>query len=347
MNAPNDQLIKEARYECPFCNEPHDVQIRKRITKALVKKEPVEYEQTYYYCPNEDEEFVPEKIMNENLLKARDAYRKNKDLLTSGDIKAIRKVYDLRQKEFSNLLGWGDVTIQRYETKLIQDETYDNIIRMVAVNPLFGLELLDKHKEDFGRDRYTEIRQVFKNKIKEKGNYLLKLQEIKNWYIDYEEESDLNGYKKLDLEKLNRMLGYFAHFIRPLYKVKLMKLLWYSDAFNFKNSGKSMTGLVYQHFPMGAVPVAYNEILSLPAIQVEEEYINDYIAYQINPGEEVNISSFSFDEFNILQRVTNFFKDKKTHEVVEYMHGEIAYRETEPKQVIPYSLAKHVRELGF
>lgn len=346
MNALNDHLIKEARYDCPFCDEPHNVQIKKRITKALVKNMPIEYEQTFYYCPKEDEEFVPDKIMDENLLKARDSYRQNKGLLTSWNLKAIRKFYDLTQKEFSNLLGWGAVTIQRYETKLIQDETYDNIIRMVAENPLFGLELLDKHKEYYRTDRFKEIRLVFKNKIKERGNYSLKLQEIKNLYIDYEEESDLNGYKKLDLEKLNRMLGYFAHFIKPLYKVKLMKLLWYSDAFNFKYSGKSMTGLVYQHFPMGAVPIAYNEILSLPSIQVEEEYINDYIAYRVNPGKEVNISSFSLDELNIMQKVTNFFEDKKTNEIVEYMHYEIAYRETEPNQIIPYSLAKQVRELG-
>jgi len=344
MTIPNDLLIKEVQYECPFCDESHAVEFRKKITQSLVKNEPIEYEQFYYYCPIEDEEFVPGKIMDENLLRARNEYRKKKALLSSDDIKEIRKSYDLTQKEFSNLLGWGDVTIQRYETKLIQDETYDNLMKMVSENPSFALELLDKHQDMFPKDRFNEIRKFIKSKIKEKGNLLLKIQEIRNYYVDFEEESDLNGFKLLDLDKLDKVLGYFAKFVNP-YKVKMMKLLWYSDVLNFKEHGKSMTGLVYQHLPMGAVPLGYNEILSLPSIKVEEEYINDYVGYKIHPNQEINISSFSLDELNILQRVANFFRTKNTDEVVAYMHNEAAYIKTGPNEIIPYSLAGEVRPL--
>jgi len=343
MNALNYLLIKEAQYDCPFCDENHLIQIRKRTTKSLVKNEPVEYEQIYYYCAVEDEEFMPSKVMDKNLLKARNEYRKKKGLLSSGGIKEIRINYCLTQKEFSNLLGWGDVTIQRYENKLIQDETYDNLIKMVAENPSFALKLLDKHKEMFQGDRYLEIRGIIKSKIKEKGNYFFKVQQISNYYIDFEEKSDLNGYKILDIEKINNVLSYFAKYINP-YKVKMMKLLWYTDALNFKKFGVSMTGLVYQHLPMGAVPLGYNEILSLPSIKIEEEYIKDYIGYKIYPNKEVNLSSFSLEELNILQSVANFFKNKNTEEVVEYMHNEVAYIETNSNQIIPYSLAQQVKE---
>ena len=339
-----DHLIKEVQQECPFCDEQHAIQIRKRLTQAIVKNEPVEYEQVYYYCPIEDEEFVPGKIADENLLKARDEYRKKKGLLSSHEIKEIRKEYNLTQKEFSNLLGWGDVTIQRYETKLIQDETYDNLMRMVLDNPAFGLELLIKHKDNFLKERLLEVADSIKDKIKQKGNYSLKIQEIKNYYIDYEEESDFNGYKKLDLDKLNLVLGYFAKYVNP-YKVKMMKLLWYTDALSFKANRTSMTGLVYQHLPMGAVPLGYNEILSLPAIKIEEEIVHDYIGYRIYPNGDINLSSFSLEELNILQRVANFFKDKKTVEVIEYMHSEVPYQQTIPEQIIPYSLAEKVRDL--
>ncbi|MBU7006514.1 Panacea domain-containing protein [Phosphitispora fastidiosa] len=120
---------------------------------------------------------------------------------------------------------------------------------------------------------------------------------------------------------------------------------WYSDVLNFKGHGKSMTGLVYQHLPMGAVPLGYNEILSLPSIKVEEEYINDYVGYKIHPNQEINISSFSLDELNILQRVANFFRTKNTDEVVAYMHSEAAYIKTRPNELIPYSLTEEVRPL--
>lgn len=343
MRAPDDLLIEGAPYECPFCDISHPIEIRKRLAQSLVKNEPVEYEQIYYYCPIDDEEFTPGGIMDHNLLKARDAYRRKKGLLSSDDIKEIRKSYDLTQKEFSNLLGWGDITVQRYETKLIQDATYDNLMRMVAESPSLALKSLDSHKNFFQPERYLEIRTIIKSKIRDKGNYLLRVQEIKNYYIDFEEESDSNGYKILDLDKINCVLGYFAKFVNP-YKVKMMKLLWYTDALHFKWFGTSMTGLVYQHLPLGAVPIGYNELLSLPSVKLEEESFGDYLGYKIYPLEEVSLSSFTFDELNILQNVANFFKDKNTDEVVKYMHKEVAYRETKLNQVIPYSLAQRVME---
>lgn len=40
-----------------------------------------------------------------------------------------------------------------------------------------------------------------------------------------------------------------------LYKVKLIKLIWYADALSYKRRGFAITGLVYQALPMGTVPV--------------------------------------------------------------------------------------------
>lgn len=339
-----EYILKEKKYDCPFCEKEHVVQVKKKISKANVKDSVIEYDQIMYYCPEEEEEFIPSKMMDKNLLRARDAYRTSIGLLTSEEIKEIRKMYDLNQKEFSRILGWGDVTIGRYEKKLIQDETYDNIMRMTQVNPAYALEMLEKHCNNFFKERYEEIRTNIKKVIKEQGNNFLKMQEIKNYYVEYDMESDLNGYKLLDIEKINALVGYFAQYINPLYKVKLMKLLWYTDALYYKREGKSMTGLVYQHLTLGAVPVAYNELLALPSIKVTEEYFNDFIAYKIYSDEEVNVASFTLEEMSVVNEVASYFKDYKTKEIVDYMHDEIAYNETKDNQIIPYSLAARIRE---
>ena len=44
--------------------------------------------------------------MDENLLRARDAYRTQKGLLTSKEIAEIRDFYGLTQSDFSAMLGW-------------------------------------------------------------------------------------------------------------------------------------------------------------------------------------------------------------------------------------------------
>jgi len=39
------------------------------------------------------------------------------------------------------------------------------------------------------------------------------------------------------------------------------------------------------------------------------------------------------------------FKNYKAKEIVDYMHEEKAYKDTEAYQIIPYSLAKELKEL--
>jgi len=344
----NDYLVRTIEMDCPLCNKVHSVEERKRITQAVVKDEVVDYEQVYYCCPlsgEEENEFVPAGVMDENLLRARNAYRAKKGLLTSDDISRIRNFYGLTQSDLAALLGWGDVTVTRYESKAIQDETYDNIMRMVYNNPLFALECLEKHKERFNPERYAKIRKSIKERVEEFGKLYLKKQEVKSFYVNFEEETDYNGYKTLDIEKLSNVIGYFAQFVNNLYKVKLMKLLWYSDAIFFGRHGRSMTGLVYKHMPLGALPIAYDEIVHLPTVKVVEDMINEDICYKICPNKEVSISEFTLEELSVLELVATKFKNYNSKEIVEYMHKEKAYTETAQGQIIPYSLAKQLREL--
>lgn len=73
----NDTLIDRVMMVCPMCDEEHLVEKWVRTSKVTIKGESVEYLETYYKCTEDDESFVfiPAKLMNENLLVARDAYR--------------------------------------------------------------------------------------------------------------------------------------------------------------------------------------------------------------------------------------------------------------------------------
>lgn len=343
-----DFLMEEIQMDCPFCDNIHTLEKRKRDTKGIVKGEIVDYEEMYYLCPmtkGEENEFVPAGIMDKNLLFARDAYRTSKGLLTSSDISEIRKFYELTQNEFSNLLGWGDVTVTRYESKTIQDETYDRLMRMAKENPLFALESLEKHEEKFSEHKYMKIRKKVVERIEESGVQYLKIQEIKSTYASYNMESDYNGRKLLDLEKLANVIGYFAHSVNHLYRIKLMKLLWYADVLHYKRHGKSMMGLVYKHMTYGALPLAYDEIVHLPTVMLEEQILYNDISLKIMPNSELDLSLFSPEELSILQLVSEKFKHNYTKEIVDYMHNEKAYRLTKPYKIISYESAKDLNEL--
>lgn len=197
----------------------------------------------------------------------------------------------------------------------------------------------------FEDSRYALIKAAIVKQIKLNGQDYFMESAIRSKYVEFDQVSDYNGYKLLEIDKVKNLLVYFSTYIKSLYKVKLMKLLWFADAEAFKELGHSLTGLVYRHMPLGAVPIAHNEIMALSSINVEEEVHGNYTAYRITPNVTVPIQNFSIEELGILQRIVEKFGDFSTKDIVEYMHEERAYRETEENEIIPFRKGDWVRDI--
>ncbi len=341
------EVMKKLVYDCPFCEEEHEVSVVQYKTRGMVKNVEVEYMKSVYYCDREKEEFTPAMVMDDNLYEAREAYRKANSLLQVEEIKAIRETYGVTQKEYSRLLGVGEATIQRYETKQIQDSTYDMIMRMTGENPGYCLVLLEKNKNEFALERYQAIREKILERIKKIGDNYLVEEIVRAKYAEYYQPSEENGFCVLDIARVRNILAYLAEKVENFYKVKAMKLLWYIDEVSFMQHGKAMTGLVYQHKPYGALPVAHNELIRLKGLSVTEEEKDDYVAYRIASTmdfEEVK-EQFSQREMTVLDTVINKFSNYSTKEIVSYMHEEIAYKITNDNEIIPFSSRTFIRDL--
>ena len=50
------------------------------------------------------------------------------------------------------------------------------------------------------------------------------------------------------------------------------------------------------------------------------------------------------EDKEVIDSVIQRFKSYKAKEIVDYMHEERAYRETKSGEIIPFSLAKYVRD---
>lgn len=60
-------------------------------------------------------------------------------------------------------------------------------------------------------------------------------------------------------EKLFEAIDYFTKNVKYVGKVKLFKLLYYLDLMTFRRTGRSVTGLVYNAWPKGPVPVKLDD----------------------------------------------------------------------------------------
>lgn len=340
-------LIRKVHMSFPLCGKTHELEERKKSVTITLKGEEITYEERFYFCTNaaEDEnEFETGAMTNANLLNARNAYRIKKGLLTSNEIVAIRESYGLSQVDLAKLLGWGEATISRYESKAIQDEAYDTMLRLVKNNPLQALEFLKKNADKFSLTKRVEIRARIVEKLDSYGKEFLTRQTFEGEYANFEEPSDSNGFTTLNIDKIEAMISYIAEKVNNLFKVKLMKMLWYSDVLSFAENRYSMTGMVYRHEPMGALPIGHYSLMNLENLNVQEEVSCNYdIMLHVYPTANMDYSVLTDGEKAILDKVITKFKDYRAKNIVDYMHAERAYMETKPGEIIPFSLAKEIR----
>ena len=341
-------LLRKLTTDCPVCGKYHEIGEYGRSAVTYIKNEAVEFEEHYLHCVNADEDecdFAPAAMFNENMMRARDSYRTKHGLLTSAEIVAIRESYGLSQVDLARLLGWGEATVSRYESKAIQDDAYDSMLRLMREDPLKAMDYLKRNSGSFSPEKYERIKDNIRKLLKAYGDEYLTRAALRSCYVEYDEPCDSNGMQILDIDKTEAVISYFAEKVKNLHKVKLMKLLWYADAVSFKQRGRAITGLVYYHEVMGAVPVGHHALMNLDKLNVvEESYSSESYMLHILPVRDCDYSILSREEKTVLDEVTKKFLNFNAAEISEYMHSEKAYIETETGDVIPFSLAAQLRE---
>ncbi|MBO4749019.1 MAG: DUF4065 domain-containing protein [Lachnospiraceae bacterium] len=338
------KTLKSEKMLCPCCMEAHEVKTVRVKENATFKGQKLSYEAVYQYCDKADELYANEAQMAENDISLKDAYRKAEGLLTSGDICNIREKYGITQSDMCTLLGWGGKTITRYESHQVQDKAHDSILKKIDQDPEWFLELLQDSRDSLSvkvyQKYYEKVTELYEA---ERDRYLRKA--IEASYARFCDDAQLHGNAKLSLDKVVDVIRYFAAttMVKGLYKVKLMKLMWYADALSYKKRGHAITGLVYQVLPMGAVPVEHNSLISLKGVPCEEKCIGDNIAYHFELSEKTEFPSLSDDDRAILDAVIKKLGRFTSDQIVEFMHQELAYKKTAERDVIRFEYAKELQ----
>ena len=335
-------MILKTHYRmCPCCMQEHEIHTVQIKDENIFKGEKVEFDAIYEYCDQADELYSTEEMMSENDISMKNAYRKMKGMLTSDEIVSVRDKYGISQSDLAIVLGWGEKTITRYEGHQVQDTAHDEILRKLSMDPQWFIELLIKNKAAISNAVYEKYYgRALGLYETERDRYLRS--SIMAQYLRLEADPDACGGVKLQLDKVVDVIRYFSNSakIRFLYKVKLMKLLWYSDALSFKTSGKSITGLVYKAFAMGALPIANDLIIDLKEIHYEEIDFAEGTGYRFLADNDQVYKTLSKDDISVLERIIDLFGNYTKTEIVDRMHNERAYIETRNGDIIRFSLAK-------
>ncbi|MGI6488054.1 MAG: type II TA system antitoxin MqsA family protein [Syntrophothermaceae bacterium] len=335
------KVISTVKKLCLSCMEEHEVKRVEVQEENIFKGIKVDYPAKYEYCDRTEEYLTYEDSLNTNDLAFKDAYRKKVGLLTSQEIVEIRTMYDVSQKDFCKILGWGSSTIARYENHQVQDGIHDDVLRKVANDPKWFMELLNRVKGDLPEKAYLKYLNKGKEYHHQNQNKYLK-ESIEAAYVKYDADSDVRGNADLDIDKAVEVINYLAQNVPHLHKVKLMKMLWYCDYLHYKREERAITGLVYSALPRGAVPEGYETLVLLDGVEYDEVQYDEHVGYKFKASKDFKVKRLCDTEIQVIDEVIELFKNYNTKQIVDKMHEEEAYKNTPEYQQISYKYAKNL-----
>ena len=334
------------KHYCPYCNSEQEYYIDKRIFKEY-KGVDVNVEENVPICKKCGNELVINNIEDENLKRIYNKYREIKNIITPSEIKNLRNKYDISQRELTAILDFGKMTINRYENGSLPSKSQSDYLRLIANDPK---EFFNKVKEAFAAHRisqktFSKIENIINEQYDYDNNYELKK------YIESELKTSpniFNGFKVLDLEKLQNLISYIASKTK-LYLTSLNKYLWFIDMISYNNRAVPITGLTYVHEQYGPVIInrKYEEISKLDEKYKREDKENNDGSIQsvITSNENYDLSSFTKEEIKIIDYVINMLSNKTVKEISNLSHKESGWKDTDRYEKISFEYADNLNIL--
>jgi putative zinc finger/helix-turn-helix YgiT family protein len=141
---------------CPSCLKMVDFDVIERPQTIVVRGDEITVNARIPACRECGELIGTAVFGDETYRAAYNLYRARHGLLMPEQIREIRGSYGLGQKAFARLLGWGDVTLSRYENGSLQSDSHDAALRL-AQDPENVRRLLQRHGARLSTDQRAEV----------------------------------------------------------------------------------------------------------------------------------------------------------------------------------------------
>ncbi len=330
---------------CLDCGKQTELEYIKTSELISVRGEEISVPVEYYKCSECGSEYEDPKSEHDPLAMAYREYRRRHEMMQPEEIKELRQRYGLTQKDLSKLLGWGEVTLCRYEKGALQDDTHNTIIQMVK-DPQNLLELVTKKGGFLTEEKREKLIQLLENEIEETQSF----PSIYETYFGKYKPDILSGFRKLNINKLFQAIIFFCD--GGIVKTKLNKLLFYLDFKHYKEYALSITGARYVHLTYGPVPDHYEyyyaTLLNDKSIRIDEDFIvmycNDIHVKEVYyPNRDPDLSVFTTSEIKNLINVKEYFNKYNASAIKDFSYQEKGYKETTDRQLISYVYADDLK----
>ena len=330
------------RVYCPYCKKEVEYKVEKRDLKEFRGIEIDTYENVAV-CKECHQDLYVNEIEEKNNERIYELYREKANIIKPQDIIDLRGKYDISQRELTAILGFGKMTINRYERGGVPTKSQSDYIKLLIDN---NDKFIEKVKEAYKNNNINE-KTYEKIVSKELNNNITKkeVQDNIRKYLKFvlNRKPDIyNGYKTLDIEKIENIISYIASKVKNLTITSLNKYLWYIDMLSFNQRSIAITGLTYQNQKFGPTIVdkKYDEISLLDEKYAREdiETENGNTTKIISNG-NYNLDKISDTERKIIDTIIKILKNKSVTDISELSHKEEGWKKTKRFERISFEYA--------
>ena len=194
--------MQNAMVFCVECGCKTQYSVSSSRENATVRGVTFSYVETHAHCKNCGSlVYVPE-INDTNVLSREEGYRKAEKLITVLELRGLLEKYNIGAGPLSKLLGFGEITINRYIGGQLPSRKHSDILLQLRASHKMMDEYLEKGKDRITNVAYTKCREAI------------------------DRLSHLYGEGKIEI--VTRYFLYKAVDITPM---ALQKLLYYAQAF--------------------------------------------------------------------------------------------------------------------
>lgn len=191
------------------------------------------------------------------------------------------------------------------------------------------------------RPTYTAIEAGSQNLDLDEAQKLVNLLGIDISELIFGSVQDIEKYKHMILTFLRTNLSKDG----KVPKTKLAKLLYLADFAWFYDHLESMSGMQYRKLTYGPVPDTFfralDELEESGKIDIERKNDDDKNIFLISESENnknEKIQTISTEEKDLMKKIAEKWKDKKTQDIVNFTHNQLPYLMADDEEIVSYAL---------
>jgi len=309
--------------------------LRQEAGTQVFRKEQFSFTRYYYEGRVTKQRFNTPVLDELHAAQIHNQYREKYQFMFPEQLLRLRERYGLTAARMALLLDIGPNQYSNYEAGEVPSASNAKIMRL-ASDPATFLGIVRDKQEELRPAEYEKLRRHIDTLLDAQTPRRVAGLPLAPAAVNEADPDQYTGYVLPSPEKFAELVLFFFGHLDNLFKVKLLKLLFYCDFQHYRLTGRAITGQRYRAIQHGPVPQEYGQRLQE---MVQQDLLQASFHTSLTHSSDgspvlvhkasraARLEIFSDTERHIIQQVFHRLGRKTRVELENLSHTERAWQE--------------------